>query len=131
MDPSLSFFIMMNNYFNDAAIAMMPASAIFMQFVMKRYEHEKKPENMSAVLSTYTRMSTVVVIILICLTVTSIPRILTFSSFELANASGRQNVLFLVARHVIALAITISGACLWIALNRRLKRTMVTDRKTP
>ena len=120
MNPTIAVFIMINNYFNDVATAMLLASGFTMWVITKQYKNNKGPEVISFLLRLYKGISKIVIASLICLTVSAIPRILTFSSFEWADAFDKNHVPVLIAKHLFAFGIVTGGVYIWIRLKQRI-----------
>ncbi|MBI5640798.1 MAG: hypothetical protein HZA17_10255 [Nitrospirae bacterium] len=113
---------MMNNYFHDVATAMLMASGVTMWVILVRAEKAGSPDALDFMFRLYQGISKVVIGSLIWITVSAIPRILTFSSFEWANAFSRNHVPGLLAKHVVAFIILLCGMLLWIRLIKRIGR---------
>lgn len=120
VDPLLSTLTMINNLFNDIAAMSPLAGGLVLWTVMRR---RSGADDRSSLFSLYALISRLLVISLVVLTVSSIPRILTFTSYELANAVNTGNVTGLIVKNIITCIIVISGALLWVSLSRELKRT--------
>ncbi len=113
--------LMINNYCHDIATAMLMASGITMWIIMRRLEDTGSPEGLSLLLSLYQRISKIVTFSLIWIAAGAVPRILTFSSFELNVAVTDNRLPGLMARHIVSFAMTLAGAYLWISLIKRVK----------
>lgn len=126
MDSIIPLLMRINNLFNDIAALSLPAGALVMWAALKRYNSGLRQgmnddENRTPLFSLHARMSKITVFSLICIAVSSVPRMLTYTSYELANAAGKAGAAELIAKNVVTFAAVISGACLWVYLTRRLK----------
>jgi len=121
MGPLPSMLLTINNYLHDIATAMLMASGVIMWVVIRRLENTGRPEVRSLMFSLYGSMSKFVTISLIWIAAGAVPRILTFSTFESSGAIAADRLPGLIARHVVAFAVLLGGAYLWISLIRRVK----------
>jgi len=122
MDPVLATLLMLNNYCHDIATAMLMASGTVMWFILRRIGNNASPEIRSFMFSLYAGISKIVTFSLIWLAAGAVPRILTFSTFEFADAIAKGRLTGLMAKHISALAMVLGGAYLWISLIRRIKQ---------
>lgn len=113
--------MMMNNYFHDVAIMLLPASGIVMWTIVRHYLKSGDAAAGVFVLGIHRRMRVVVTVSLVLIAVSAIPRILTFTKFELFNAAEKKQVTGLIIKHALAFTFVVCGALLWIHLNRRMK----------
>ena len=120
MHPALTGFITMNNYFHDLATTLPLASGIIMWNVVRRYLKSGGATG-AFVLSIHRRMRAVVTVSIVWISVSAIPRILTFTNFELFNAAEKKHLPALIVKHTLTFIIVICGALLWIHINRRIK----------
>ena len=101
---------------------MLMASGIVMWFIIRQHEKKKTLESTASMLSGIMRMSKILVILLVWIAAGSIPRMLTFRSFEWTNAANQHNMEGLIARHVATFVIVMSGTYMWIKISRKLKQ---------
>lgn len=121
MTPALSVPLMINNYFHDVATAMLMASGVTMWAIMRRLRNTGNPAVLSLLLSLYRSISKIVVFSLIWISAGAVPRILTFSTFEFADALADNRLPQLMTRHIVSFLMTLGGAYLWISLIRKIK----------
>jgi hypothetical protein len=121
MDPVLAALLALNNYCHDIATAMLMASGIIMWVILRRLGNTASPEIKSLMFSLYAGISKIVTFSLIWLAAGAVPRILTFSAFEFADARAKDHLPGLMAKHLSAFAMILGGAYLWISLIRRIK----------
>jgi hypothetical protein len=121
MGPVFSVLLMMNNYCHDIATAMLMASGVTMWVIIRRLENAANPEARSLMFSLYRSISKIVTFSLIWIAAGAVPRILTFSTFESAEAHAMNRLAGLMAKHIVALGMLLGGAYLWISLIRRVK----------
>jgi len=121
MDPVLAAVLVLNNYCHDIATAMLMASGIIMWVILRRLGNTASPEVRSFMFSLYAGISKIVTFSLIWLAAGAVPRILTFSTFEFADARAKDHLPGLMAKHLSAFAMILGGAYLWISLIRRIK----------
>jgi hypothetical protein len=122
MDPAFAFFLMLNNYLHDLSTVMPLVSGIIMRIILDRFEAHNIAEVRSFMLRLYDGITRIVIGSLVLITIGAIPRILTFTSFELADASEKNRIPGLMAKHILALAMVTTGVFIWINLSRRIKR---------
>jgi|SRR3990172_12868698 len=120
MSPAAAVFFLMNNYFHDVATAMLIASGVTMRVIIGHLGDSRNPEVLSFMLWLYSRISKIVVGSLIWITVSAIPRILTFTSFEWVNALNGRHVPGLFVKHVVAFLMIVAGIRIWLTLIRRV-----------
>ncbi len=122
MNPSLAVFIMINNFLHDMVIAVPLASGIAMRVIVGRFEKNRNAGTGALMLGIYDKISKIFIVSLVWISLGAIPRILTFTRFEWANALNDHNISGLIIKHVIVFAVLMSGAFLWAALTRRVKK---------
>ncbi len=122
MDPVLAALLMLNNYCHDIATAMLMASGMIMWIILRRLGNTESPEVRSFMFSLYAGISKIVTFSLIWLAAGAVPRILTFSTFEFADALAKNHLPGLIAEHLSAFAMVLGGSYLWISLIRRIKK---------
>lgn len=122
MSPAFAVFIMMNNYFHDVATAMLMACSITMWAVLNQYENKKSPGARVFLMQIHNAVSKIANVSFIWIIISSIPRILTLSTFEWKNAVNSQHTSGLAIKYVLALFMIIAGTYLWIALSAKIKR---------
>lgn len=122
MDPVLGALLMLNNYCHDIATAMLMASGTVMWVILRRIGNDPNPEIRSFMFSLYAGISKIVTFSLVWLAAGAVPRILTFSTFEFADALAKGRMTGLMIKHISALALVLGGAYLWISLIRRIKQ---------
>ncbi len=121
MDPVLAALLTLNNYCHDIATAMLMASGMVMWVILRRIGDTESPEVRTFTLSLYAGITKIVTFSLIWLAAGAVPRILTFSTFEYADAIAKDHLTGLMAKHLSAFALVLGGAYLWISLIRRVK----------
>ncbi len=121
MDPVLAALLTLNNYCHDIATAMLMASGMVMWVILRRIGDTESPEVRTFTLSLYAGITKIVTFSLIWLAAGAVPRILTFSTFEYADAIAKDRLTGLMAKHLSAFALVLGGAYLWISLIRRVK----------
>jgi hypothetical protein len=121
MGPVFSVLVMINNYCHDVATAMLAASGVTMWVIIRRLENTGSPEVLSLLFSLYRSISKIVTFSLIWIAAGAVPRILTFSTFEFADALADNHLPGLMAGHIFSFAMTFAGAYLWISLIKRIK----------
>lgn len=121
MDPVLAALLTLNNYCHDIATATLMASGMVMWIVLRRLGNAASPEVRSFMFSLYAGMSKIVTFSLIWLAAGAVPRILTFSTFEYADALAKDHLTGLMVKHLSAFAMILGGAYLWISLIRKIK----------
>jgi hypothetical protein len=121
MDQLPSVLLTINNYLHDMATVMLMASGVVMWYIVRRFENTGSPEARSLMFSLYDRLSKVVTVSLIWIAAGAVPRILTFSTFESANALAEGRLPGLIVTQIVAFLVVIGGACIWISLIRRVK----------
>jgi hypothetical protein len=114
--------LQINNYCHDVATASLAASGVTMWVIMRQLENTGSPEVLSLLFSLYRSISKIVTVSLIWIAAGAIPRILTFSTFEFADALADNHLSGLMAGHIFSFAMTLAGAYLWISLIRKMKR---------
>jgi hypothetical protein len=122
MSPALSTFIAINNFLHDLASGIPLASGVAMWVVVGQYEKNRNDETGALMLRLYRGISRIFVVSLVWITLGAIPRILTFTRFESANALSGHNIAGLIAMHVTIFATVMGGTFLWIALTRKVRR---------
>lgn len=112
MTPELACAVMLNNYFHDAATAYLAACAVAM-FALKRRgaPHEQR------VIFDYLSVSAVISLVMIVLL--GIPRMIYFQEMEYHPAAGKGLIVMLVVKHVILIALVITGIVLWGKLRKQ------------
>ncbi len=121
MDPVFSALLIINNFCHDIATSMLMASGVAMWVIIRRFENAANPGGMSLLFSLYRSISKIVTFSLIWIAAGAIPRILTFSTFEFANAFANNRLPGLIARYAVSITMTIAGAFLWISLIKKVK----------
>ncbi len=121
MNPGFSVPLMLNNYCHDVATAMLMASGVTMWAIMRRLKNTENPEVLSLLMSLYRSISKIVLFSLIWIAAGAVPRILTFSTFEFADALADKRLPYLMTRHIVSFLLTVGGAYLWISLIRKIK----------
>jgi hypothetical protein len=121
MGPVSSVLLMINNYCHDVATALLAASGVTMWVIIRRLENAGSPEVLSLLFSLYRSISKIVTFSLIWIAAGAVPRILTFTSFEFADALAGNRLPGLMMRHIFSFAMTIAGAYLWISLIKKMK----------
>jgi hypothetical protein len=122
MSPALTTFIAINNFLHDLASGIPLASGVAMWVVVSQYEKTGSSEAGMLMLRLYRGISKIFIVSLLWITFGAIPRILTFTKFESANALSDHNITGLIAMHVTIFAAVMSGTFLWIALTRKIRR---------
>jgi hypothetical protein len=122
MNPALTTCIAINNFLHDLASGIPLASGVAMWVVVSQYEKNGNNETGMLMLRLYQGISRIFLVSLVLITLGAIPRILTFTKFESANALSNHNVTGLIAVHVTIFAAVMGGTFLWIALTRKVKR---------
>src|SRR5512135_1039592 len=102
MSQVLSVLLMTNNYFHDVATAMLMASSVTMWVILRQLGDAASPESRSFVISLYSAISKIVTFSLIWIAAGAVPRILTFSTFESAEALAKNRLPGLMATHILA-----------------------------
>ncbi len=125
MHPALKTFITINNYFHDTATVLLPASGIIMWTIVRHYMKSGGDTAAASVLSIHKRMRVVVTASIVWISAGAIPRILTFTEFELLNALEKNHLTGLIVKHAVVFTAIVFGAVLWIHLNRRIKAIKV------
>ncbi|MHB8882887.1 MAG: hypothetical protein ACYC69_15425 [Thermodesulfovibrionales bacterium] len=125
MDPAIAVFIMINNYYHDVATATLLSSALVMWSLVHHYEKSGIGSGRQKIglflLSIHNSMRVIVLASLVWITVSSIPRILSFTRFEWRLAVENGHIFGLIAKHTLAFVILVCGTLLWIRLNRKIK----------
>jgi hypothetical protein len=121
MHPALKAFITINNYFHDFATTLLLASGLVMLAILRQYQKSGGDAAVGLVLDIHKRMRAVVTVSIVWISVSAIPRILTFTKYELFNAEEKKHMPELIVKHTLAFTFVVCGAVLWIYLNRRIK----------
>ncbi len=121
MTPLFSVLLMINNYCHDVATAMLMASGVTMWAIIGRLKNAENPEVTSLLFSLYGSISKIVIFSLILIAACAVPRILTFSTFEFADALKDNRLPQLMTRHIVSLSMALGGSYLWTSLIRRVK----------
>jgi len=121
MAPLFSVLLTTNNYCHDIATAMLMATGITMWVVIRRLDNAKSPEVLSLLFSLYGVISKIVTFALIWISAGAVVRILTFPTFEFAEALADNRIPGLITRHIVSFSMTLGGAFIWISLIRRMK----------
>ena len=121
MYPALTTFITINNYFHDVATTLPLASGIIMWTIVRHYMKNGGGSTGAFVQSIHRRMRVVVTVSIVWISISAIPRILTFTKFELFNAAEKKYLPGLIVKHTLAFTVIVCGALLWIHLNQRIK----------
>jgi hypothetical protein len=120
-------FIMMNNHLHDIATAMVMASGVILWLINKQLRvSEISPISSFSsarlfMLDISQVISKIVFFSLIWISISAIPRILSFTRIEWPPAVSNNHISGLIAKHVLTYIVTVTGAILWISINRRLK----------
>jgi hypothetical protein len=122
MSPAFTTLIAINNFLHDLASGIPLASGIAMWVILNQYEKNRSDETEALMLRLYRWTSRIFIVSLVWLTVGAVPRILTFTRFESANALSRHDIDGLIAMHITIFAAVMSGMFLWIALTRKVRR---------
>jgi len=122
MNPVLAALLMLNNYCHDIATAMLMASGTVMWVILRKIGNNASPGVRSFMFSLYAGISKIVTFSLIWLAAGAVPRILTFSTFEFADALAKGHLNGLMAKHISSFAMVLGGAYLWISLIGRIKQ---------
>lgn len=121
MNPGFAFIIMLNNYFHDIATALLLASGVTVWLIRKQAVSSENPHIRTFVRGSYRNMAKITFFALIWISLSAVPRILAFTRLEWPSAYGKDQVLGLAAKHIIAFIIIVSGSCLWISISRAMK----------
>lgn len=113
MSPGFAVYILMNNYFHDVATAMLLACGIALKVIIGKLEHTRD----EAVLAYFSRLfrgvNRLAWISVAWIVLGGIPRIMTFSTFEWANAVAKHHEAGVIAKYLIASCMMAAGAYLW------------------
>lgn len=121
MSPTAGVALMMNNYLHDVATALLAASAFALWIMLRRYEAGPRgPDAARYFLEIHRAMARLARFSLAWIVLGGIPRTVYYTRFEWANAAGRGQVAALVVKHIIAFALVVAGARLWVRLRRRV-----------
>ena len=121
MSQPVAVFIMMSNYFHDVATAMIMASSVAMWVILKRYEKNGSPGSTALLLWVYKGISKVVIFSWVWILSAGLLRFLTFRTYEWPNAVEKHQEYGLMVKYVIALAMMVGGACLWMVLQKKMR----------
>lgn len=121
MSQPAAVFIMMSNYFHDVATAMIMASSVTMWVILKRYEKNGSPETTALLVGLYKGISKVVIFSWVWILSAGLLRFLTFRTYEWPNAVEKHQENGLMVKYVIALAMMVGGAYLWILLLKKIR----------
>ncbi len=127
MSPSFAVFILMNNYFHDVATSMLLATAIAMRLVLGRVEAGSDGATLGYVRKLAKNTIRLLWFSVAWIIVSAIPRVLTFRSFEWANAVQLHHEAGLIAKYVIAAGMMIAGVWLWAGLLRDMRQRGLLD----
>jgi flagellar biosynthesis protein FlhB len=131
MSREFAVFIMMNNHFHDIATAMLMASGVMLWIIYTQLRiSEISPvsgfssgfsSSRGFMLDISKVISKIVFFSLIWISVSAIPRILTFTRIEWPPAVSKNHISGLIAKHIFIYIVIVTGVILWISINRRLK----------
>lgn len=121
MNPSLAFFIMLNNYLHDIATALLMASGVAVWLVTNEAASAANPRIRAFVQDIYRGMTRITFFVLIWISLSAIPRILAFTRLEWPSAYDKGQIPGLIAKHVLAFIIIVSGSFLWISISRAMR----------
>jgi len=127
MSPGFAVFILMNNYFHDVATSMLLATAIAMRLLLEKIEQGSDAATLGYARRLVKNMVRLVWFSLAWIIVSAVPRVLTFRSFEWANAVQLHHEAGLIAKYVIAAAMMVAGVWLWAGLLRDLRQRGLLD----
>ena len=102
------------------------ASGVIMWTIVRHYMKSGGDTSGAFVLSIHKRMRVVVTASIVWISVGAIPRILTFTKFELFNAAEKKHLPGLITKHALSFTVIVCGAVLWIHLNRKIKSIPAT-----
>lgn len=127
MSREFAVFFMMNNHFHDIATAMLMASGVILWLIDKQLRISEIPpvSGFSSarvfMLGISRVISRIFFFSLIWISVSAIPRILSFTRIELPAAVSKNHISGLIAKHIFIYIVIVAGAILWIPINRRFK----------
>ncbi|TAN43275.1 MAG: hypothetical protein EPN25_01075 [Nitrospirae bacterium] len=125
MDQAIAVFIMINNHCHDVATATLLSSGLVMWSLVHHYEKSGSGSGRQKIglflLSIHNSMRVIVLASLAWITLSSIPRILSFTRFEWRFAVENGHIVGLIAKHTLAFVVLVCGTLLWIRLNRKIK----------
>lgn len=124
MTPGFAVFILMNNYFHDVATAMLAACAIALRAVIGRIGNSRNP----AVIASFTRLAQgidrVAWFSAAWIILGAVPRVVTFKTFEWANAVKDHHEAGLIVKYAIAFVMAAAGGYSWFRLSRKAREIM-------
>ena len=110
----------MNNYFHDVATAMLLACGIALWVILKKLGNSAD----GAVMSYFSRLAQgidrLAQFSIAWIILGGIPRVLTFTTFEWANAVEKHHEAGVIAKYAIASVMMIAGAYLWLVLRKKV-----------
>jgi uncharacterized membrane protein len=121
MTPGFAVFILMNNYFHDVATTMLLACGIAMLLIIRQLGNGSDAATLDYFSRLFRGVHRLAWISVAWILVGGIPRVLTFNSFEWANAVEKHHEAGLIAKYVIAVFMMVLGAYLWAAQLRKLR----------
>ena len=120
MSPEFAVFILMNNYFHDVATAMLLACGIAMWLLLKQLEKSRDGSVVSYFARLSKGISRLAQFSIAWIIIGGIPRLLTFNSFEWANAVEKHHEAGVIAKYLIASAMMAASAYLWMVLRKKV-----------
>lgn len=128
MNPGLTFFILLNNYFHDIATALLLASGVTVWIIIREPDSSGNPDIRAFVQSISKSVGKIVFFALTWISLSAVPRILAFTRLEWASAHNKNQVPELTVKHILAFIIVVSGSCLWISISRTMKSVVDPDK---
>jgi hypothetical protein len=101
---------------------MLLATAIVMRLILGKFEPRSDGASLRYVRKLAKNTVRLAWFSAVWIVVSAIPRVLTFRSFEWANAVQHHHEAGLIAKYVIAAAMMIAGIWLWAGLLRDMRQ---------
>jgi hypothetical protein len=124
MTPGFAVFILMNNYFHDVATAMLLACGIALGAVLKPLAGSQDTSTIAYFSRLARGIERIAWFSVGWIIVSSIPRVLTFRTFEWPNAVEKNHEAGLIVKYCIAVSIAAMGAYLWSRASRRVRQLL-------
>ncbi len=114
----MSILIMLNNLIHDFSVAVLFSTLLIMTFLYKKFAEK---ENLKLFKELYIWLKTTQFAAWIFIIIGGIVRTLTYEQFEWVEAAGKGQVAALIFKHVILIALVISGLVMQFRLKNKLK----------
>jgi hypothetical protein len=115
VSPTLSTVISLNNYSQNLAIVIFAASGLAAWLISRRRVNSARVKGVAA---SRGRFAKAALLSLFWMFISGVPRMLFYRRLEWAHAVGSGEVVSLIVKQALTLAIAAMGACVWTRLNK-------------